>query len=81
MGGAAQRVESVGIFASPSLALTDPYLMKDIDYSRPLDVHRYSDYPEVNEWVDAFWDVHLEPYFPDRPIKRGPSISSPVVGW
>ena len=46
--------------------------MKDIDYSRPLDVHRFSDYPEVDEWVDAFWDEHLEPYFPDNPDKRGP---------
>ena len=46
--------------------------MKDIDYSRPLDVHRFSDYPEVNEWVDAFWNEHLSPYFPDIPDKRGP---------
>ena len=42
--------------------------MRDIDYSRPLDVHRFSDYPEVDEWVDAFWDEHLEPYFPDYPL-------------
>ncbi len=46
--------------------------MRDIDYSRPLDVHRFFDYPEVNEWVDAFWNGHLVPYFPDSPDKRGP---------
>ena len=50
--------------------------MRDMDYSRPLDVHRFSDYPEVDEWIDAFWDEHLEPYFPDSPDKRGPKSKS-----
>lgn len=49
---------------------------KDIDHSRPLDVHRHSEYPEVNEWVDAFWDQHLASYFQDQPGKRGPKPKS-----
>ncbi|MDG2442755.1 MAG: hypothetical protein P8M13_05830 [Luminiphilus sp.] len=38
---------------------------RDLDHSRPLDVHRWSDYPEVDEWVDKFWDLHLTESFPD----------------
>ena len=28
-------------------------------HSRQLDVHRWSDYPEVKTWVNQFWDEHL----------------------
>ena len=38
---------------------------RDLDHSRPLDVHRWSDYQEVDEWVDKFWHQHLAEYFPD----------------
>ena len=38
-------------------------VMRDLDHSRPLDVHRWSDYPEVDEWVDKFWQEHLADYF------------------
>ena len=38
--------------------------MRDLNHSRPLDVHRWSDYPEVDEWVDKFWHQHLAEYFP-----------------
>ena len=38
---------------------------RDLDHSRPFDVHRWSDYPEVNEWVDKFWHQHLAQYFED----------------
>jgi hypothetical protein len=27
----------------------------DLDYSRPLDVHRWSDYPKVNSFVDKIY--------------------------
>jgi hypothetical protein len=43
---------------------------KNIEHSRLLDVHRHSDYPEVNEFVDAFWKEYLAPYFKETP--RGP---------
>ena len=36
---------------------------RDLDHSRPLDVHRWSDYPEVDEWVGRFWQEHLAQYF------------------
>jgi hypothetical protein len=39
---------------------------RDRAYSRPLDVHRWSDYPEVKSWVDHFWDEHLASYFEKR---------------
>lgn len=32
--------------------------------SRPLDVHRHSDYPEVKEFVSTFWAQHLQERFP-----------------
>jgi hypothetical protein len=37
--------------------------MQNLDISRPLDVHRWSDYPEVNQWVNQLWDAELSPYF------------------
>ena len=42
----------------------------DIDHSRPLDVHKWSDYPEVNRWVYSFWDEHLSTHFSGQ--QRGP---------
>ena len=37
---------------------------RDLNRSRPLDVHRWSEYPEVNQWVNGFWEEHLEARFP-----------------
>ena len=36
--------------------------MGDIEnpwHSRPIDVHRWSDHPEVAQLVDRIWDEHL----------------------
>ena len=33
--------------------------IKDPWHSRPLDVHRWSDHPEVVEFVDKTWDEYL----------------------
>ena len=38
---------------------------RDLNHSRPLDVHRWADYPEVDEWIDKFWNQHLVQYFED----------------
>ena len=38
----------------------------DLDHSRPLDVHRWSDHPVVGEWVYGFWDEHLAARFPKQ---------------
>ena len=37
--------------------------MRNLNNSRPLDVHRWSDFPEVNEWVNNLWDTELSSYF------------------
>ena len=37
---------------------------KELDYSRPLDVHKSSDYSEVNSFVDTLWDEYLTTEFP-----------------
>lgn len=37
--------------------------MKNLHLSRALDVHRWSDYSEVNQWVNQLWDAELSPYF------------------
>ena len=43
---------------------------RNLDHSRPLYVHRWSGYPEVDEWVEKFWDKHLASYF-EQPSGRG----------
>jgi len=40
--------------------------VRDLNNSRPLDVHRWSDYPEVNSFVDV---IHAE-HFSDIPHKK-----------
>ena len=46
---------------------------KNTEHSRLLDVHRHSNYPEVNEFVDAFWKLHLAPYFKKNPAGPKPN--------
>jgi hypothetical protein len=29
-------------------------------HSRPIDVHRWSDHPEVRDFVNRLWDAHFE---------------------
>jgi hypothetical protein len=36
-----------------------------LEYSRPLDVHKWSDYPEVNLWVNKLWKVYLDSEYPE----------------
>ena len=35
-----------------------------LDHSRPLDVHKWSDYPEVNSFVNQVWEDFLATEFP-----------------
>ena len=37
-----------------------------LDYSRSLDVHKWSDYPEVNSFVDQIWEDFLATAFPEQ---------------
>ena len=36
-----------------------------LDHSRQLDVHKWSDYPEVNTWVNTLWDDYLASEYPE----------------
>jgi len=36
-----------------------------LDHSRPLDVHKWSDYPEVNTWVNKLWKDYLASEYPE----------------
>jgi hypothetical protein len=35
----------------------------ELEYSRPLDVHRWSDHPEVNQFINKIWNEYLERHF------------------
>ena len=41
------------------LLYTDVMSERDYQHSRPLDVHRWSDYNEVNMFVDHVYDEYL----------------------
>jgi len=41
------------------LIYTDVMTERDYQHSRPLDVHRWSDYNEVNKFVDHVYDEYL----------------------
>jgi len=36
-----------------------------LNHSRPLDIHKWSDYPEVNTWVNTLWDDYLASEYPE----------------
>lgn len=43
----------------------------DVWNSRPLDVHRWSDYPEVNVFIDELWSIFTSAYHEHVAVKRG----------
>ena len=45
-------------------------LDRDYDYSRPLDVHKWSDYPEVNSFVDVIYDTYIHSNNSNSNIKK-----------
>ena len=54
--------------------------MKDVEHtyhkdhrlnSRPLDVHRWSNHPEVKHLIDQLWGVFVEAYPKHVVVKRG----------
>ncbi len=47
-------------------------------HSRPLDVHRWSDYPEVKSLVDKIWDEYVEETVPEK--GRGPKPKMADMG-
>ena len=48
----------------------------DVWNSRPLDVHRWSDYSEVNTFIGKLWDVFSTTYPSYNTVKRGPKPKS-----
>ena len=37
----------------------DDMTVRDYEHSRPLDVHKWSDHPEVNAFVDKIYEEHI----------------------
>jgi len=51
---------------------------RDWENSRPFNIHRWSDDPEVDAWVDALWGEHLSATFDKTHDRRGrPPVSTP----
>ena len=44
-------------------------------HSRPLDVHRWSDHPEVKSLVDKIWDEYVEETVPEKGPGRKPKLA------
>ena len=45
---------------------------KDFHNSRPLDIHLWSNHPEVNEWVNRLWEERMPESVHDKPGGRKP---------
>lgn len=45
----------------------------DPDHSKPLDVHRWSDHPEINKLVDELWLQVVEPALGGKSNNKGKS--------
>ena len=58
--------------------------LQNLDHSRPLDVHTWSDYPSVNSWINRIWRDHFEDRFArsgrsGRPPKTNPKSQLKVL--
>ena len=49
---------------------------RDLNNSRPLELHRHSDHTAVRDWMDVFWNRYLAASFAENPSKRGPKAKS-----
>lgn len=45
------------------MSTANPKTAAELEYSRPLDVHRWSDHNEVNQFVNKIWNDYLELHF------------------
>ena len=52
------------------MTLDDKPTPTDYDHSQPLDVHRWSDYPEVNGFVDSIYDLLFLPVADNKRIAK-----------
>ena len=49
---------------------------EQLNYSKPLDIHTWSDYPEVNDFVNSLWDEFLTGRFRDSVSEGKRPLSS-----
>ncbi len=47
-------------------------IIDDPQYSRPIDVHRWSDHPEVKALVNTIWEGYLPPEVTGKAVRPGP---------
>ena len=62
------------ICLSNKYSITKKYLFvmtnRDFQHSRPLDVHRWSEHPEANLFVDTIYSQYLEQAKENKRIKK-----------
>jgi hypothetical protein len=44
-----------------------PKLPEELEHSRPLDVHKWSDFKDVNGFIDVIWDEFFSSIYPVNP--------------
>ena len=54
-----------------------PKLPEELEHSRPLDVHKWSDYKYVNVFIDVLWDEFFSSSYPVSPKAGNRPQSSP----
>ena len=54
-----------------------PKLPEELEHSRPLDVHKWSDYKHVNVFIDVIWDEFFSSSYPVNPKAGNRSKSKP----
>ena len=54
-----------------------PKLPEELEHSRPLDVHKWSDYKHVNVFIDVIWDEFFSSKYPVNPKAGNRSKSKP----
>jgi hypothetical protein len=54
-----------------------PKLPEELEHSRPLDVHKWSDFKDVNGFIDVIWDEFFSSSYPVNPKAGNRSKSKP----
>ena len=54
-----------------------PKLPEELEHSRPLDVHKWSDYKHVNAFIDVIWDEFFSSSYPVKTVGGNQPKSKP----
>jgi hypothetical protein len=54
-----------------------PKLPEELEHSRPLDVHKWSDFKDVNAFIDVIWDEFFSSSYPVNAKAGNRSKSKP----